>query len=106
METIFIKKVWISQSLLYDETDGRELASSLLSSLLWTGLTGAKVVLQVHNTTPIVNEKHLAILQEVADSQVTVLYSSAVPQQADDVCDLALESALSRMLLFSKLTRR
>ena len=78
----------------------------MLSSVLWSRLTGAKVVLQVHNTTPIVKEKHLAILQEMSDSQVTVLYSTAVPQQADDVCDLALESALSRMLLFSKLTPR
>ena len=97
--------MWISQSLLYDESDGRELASSLLSSALWRRLTGARVVVTVHNTTPIVQEKHRAILQEMTESQVTVLYSTADPQ-GDDVCDLALESAISRVLLFSKLAPR
>ena len=91
--------------MLYDETDGRQLASSLLSSVLWRRLTGANVVVQDYNQTAIVQEKHEAILREMTDHQVTVIYSS-VPRPADDVCDIALESALSRMLLYSKLTPR
>ena len=91
---------------MYEETNGRELASSLLSSVLWSRLSGANVVVQVFNTTPIVNRKHLAILQEMSDSQVTLIYSTTVLQPGDDVCDVALESTISRMLLFSKLTPR
>ena len=92
--------------MLYEETNGRELASSLLSSILWSRLTEANVVVQVFNTTPIVNREHLAILQEMSDSQVTLIYSTTVLQHGDDVCDVALESTISRMLLFSKLTPR
>ena len=91
--------------MLYDEADGGDLASSLLSSVLWTRLTGANVVVQVYNKTPIVEVKHQAILQEMTDHQVRLIFPT-VPQQDEDVCDMALESTISRMLLFSKLTPR
>ena len=91
--------------MLYDEADGGDLASSLMSSVLWTRLTGANVVVQVYNKTPIVEVKHQAILQEMTDHQVRLIFPT-VPQQDEDVCDMALESTISRMLLFSKLTPR
>ena len=94
-------------SLLYDESteSSVQLASALLSSLLWSRLTGANVVTQVFNRTAIVNKKHVALLREMSDNKITIIYDS-VQQYDDDVCDLALESSLGRMLLASKLTPR
>ena len=93
-------------SLLYEEgKSSTDLASSLLASLLWSRLTGANVVVQVYNRTEIVDTRHLAWLNQMSDNQIIVLYGP-VQQNIDDVCDLALESAISRVLLFSRLAAR
>ena len=98
--------MWISLSLLYEEgKSSTDLASSLLASLLWSRLTGANVVVQVYNRTEIVDTRHLAWLNQMTDNQIIVLYGP-VQQNVDDVCDLALETALSKMLLSSKLSAR
>ena len=47
--------------------------------------------------------RHLAWLNQMTDNQIIVLYGP-VQQNVDDVCDLALETALSKMLLSSKLS--
>ena len=49
--------------------------------------------------------RHLAWLNQMTDNQIIVLYGP-VQQNVDDVCDLALETALSKMLLSSKLSAR
>ena len=92
--------------MLYEEgKSSQDLASSLLASLLWSRLTGANVVLQVYNKTEIVDTRHLAWLRLMCDNQIVVLYGR-VQQNVDDVCDLALETALSKMLLCTKLSAR
>ena len=93
-------------SLLYEESKSSpDLASSLLASLLWSRLTGANVVVQVYNRTEIVDTRHLAWLNQMTDNQIIVLYGP-VQQNVGDVCDLALETTLSKMLLSSKLSAR
>ena len=49
--------------------------------------------------------KHLAMLQQMTDNKIIVMYGR-VHQSNDDICDAALESTLGRMLLFSKLSPR
>ena len=95
-------------SLLYEGTTEEmsvQLASAYLSSLLWSRLTGANVVIQVYNRTAILNRQHLTLLAEMASEKITILYGNA-EHHHHDVCDLVLESTISRMLLASKLSPR
>ena len=79
------------------------LASLLLSSRLWSSLTGVNVAVQIYNNTPVSAADALT-LEMMEESGVVVIFSSQ-DDERNSVCDEALEVRLSRLFLPSKLSR-
>lgn len=79
------------------------LASLLLSSRLWSSLTGVNVAVQIYNNTPVSAADALT-LKMMEESGVVVIFSSQ-DDERNSVCDEALEVRLSRLFLASKLSR-
>ena len=72
----------------------------MLSGLLWSELTGSNIVVQIYNNTPIISESENEIINIMMDNDINVLYSDNV-KSSDNVCDIALNKALGRILFYN-----
>ena len=72
----------------------------MLSGLLWSELTGSNIVVQIYNNTPIISESENEIINIMMDNDMNVLYSDNV-KSSDNVCDIALNKALGRILFYN-----
>ena len=90
-------------SVLY-RGDSSLLSSALLSSLLWSELTGARVVVQVFNNSALPAE-HQEITDTISNNDIEVRFGGGTGEEESSVCDGALRERLSRFLLYSKLAK-
>ena len=90
-------------SVLY-RGDSSLLSSALLSSLLWSELTGARVVVQVFNNSALPAE-HQEITDTISNNDIEVRFGGGTGEEENSVCDGALRERLSRFLLYSKLAK-
>ena len=79
------------------------LASLLLSSRLWSSLTGVNVAVQIYNNTPVSGQDSRT-LEMMEESGVVLMFASQ-DDHRNSLCDEALEVRLSRLFLYSKLTK-
>ena len=95
----------VSMSVLY-RGDSSLLSSALLSSLLWSELTGARVVVQVFNNSALPAE-HQEITDTIRNNDIEVRFGGGTVEEEEEssVCDGALRERLSRFLLYSKLAK-
>ena len=90
-------------SVLY-RGDPSLLSSALLSSLLWSELTGVRVVVQVFNNSALPAE-HQEITDTISNNDIEVRFGGGTGEEESSVCDGALRERLSRFLLYSKLAK-
>ena len=90
-------------SVLY-RGDSSLLSSALLSSLLWSELTGARVVVQVFNNSALPAE-HQEITDTISNNDIEVRFGGGTGEEENSVCDGALRERLSRFLLYSRLAK-
>ena len=90
-------------SVLY-RGDSSLLSSALLSSLLWSELTGARVVVQVFNNSALPAE-HQEITDTISNNDIEVRFGGGTGEEESSVCDGALRERLSRFLLYYKLAK-
>ena len=93
----------VSMSVLY-RGDSSLLSSALLSSLLWSELTGARVVVQVFNNSALPAE-HQEITDTISNNDIEVRFGGGTGEEESSVCDGALRERLSRFLLYYKLAK-
>ena len=90
-------------SVLY-RGDSSLLSSALLSSLLWSELTGARVVVQGFNNSALPAE-HQEITDTISNNDIEVRFGGGTGGEESSVCDGALRERLSRFLLYYKLAK-
>ena len=90
-------------SVLY-RGDPSLLSSALLSSLLWSELTGVRVVVQVFNNTPL-PPHHYNIIHTMINNDIEVMFDQETEAEGSSLCDQPLRERLSRFLLYSKLSK-
>ena len=87
-------------SVLY-RPESSLLSSALLSSLLWSELTGVRVVVQVYNNTPLPSDQYL-IVDTMINNNIEVRFEQETDGEGSSLCDKPLRERLSRFLLYSK----
>ena len=90
-------------SVLY-RGDSSLLSSALLSSLLWSELTGVRVVVQVFNNTSL-PPHHYNIIDTMINNDIEVMFDQETDVEGRNLCDGPLRERLSRFLLYSKLSK-
>ena len=90
-------------SVLY-RGDPSLLSSALLSSLLWSELTGVRVVVQVFNNTPL-PPHHYNVIDTMINNDIEVMFDQETDAEGSSLCDQPLRERLSRFLLYSKLSK-
>ena len=78
------------------------LSSALLASLLWSELTGVRVVVQVFNDTAL-PAQHLHITDTISSNNIEVRWGQNTETEGNSLCDAPLRERLSRFLLYSAL---
>ena len=78
------------------------LSSALLASLLWSELTGVRVVVQVFNDTAL-PAQHQHITDTISSNNIEVRWGQNTEAEGNSVCDGPLRERLSRFLLYSAL---
>ena len=87
-------------SVLY-RPESSLLSSALLSSLLWSELTGVRVVVQVYNNTPLPSDQY-NIVDTMINNNIEVRFEQETDGEGSSLCDKPLRERLSRFLLYSK----
>ena len=87
-------------SVLY-RPESSLLSSALLSSLLWSELTGVRVVVQVYNNTPLPSDQY-NIVDTMINNNIEVRFEQETDGEGSSLCDKPLKERLSRFLLYSK----
>ena len=87
-------------SVLY-RPESSLLSSALLSSLLWSELTGVRVVVQVYNNTPLPTDQY-HIVDTMINNNIEVRFEQETDGEGSSLCDKPLRERLSRFLLYSK----
>ena len=77
------------------------LSSALLSSLLWSELTGVRVVVQVYNNAALPPDQH-NIIDTMINNNIEVRFEQQTEAEGNSLCDKQLRERLSRFLLYSK----
>ena len=90
----------VSISVMY-RPESSLLSSALLSSLLWSELTGVRVVVQVYNNTPLPSQQY-NIIDTMIKNDIEVRFDQQADGEGHSLCDLPLRERLSRFLLYSK----
>ena len=90
-------------SVLY-RPESSLLSSALLSSMLWSELTGVRVVVQVYNNTAL-PAQHQHITDTISNNNIQVRFGQETDGEGGSLCDGPLRERLSRFLLYSRLTK-
>ena len=78
------------------------LSSALLASLLWSELTGVRVVVQVFNDTAL-PAQHQHITDTISSNNIEVRWGQHTEAEGNSVSDGPLRERLGRFLLYSAL---